>query len=202
MNLCSMLIVVVAGFIAPLVFALLFSGGCFRLCKVLLGLVLFLASLVIAYASLKLLYTAGVSGVAFCCLMGFSVAVSQRVLIALGVNGLDSSEAVWVGFGFGLAETICSLIPNAPIHLIFAGSALTHFYRRLMSSLFQAASAMVLSRTSLYKLAVLSIAQAVGVSIALAGGYGFIHAPAVIQHLIEAGALASPFVMIHSSLHS
>ena len=196
------LAVISAGFIAPLLFSLLFGVGYFGLSKVFLGLLLFLASFILAYLFSRVLAVVGVSGVLFCCIMGLLVAVSQRVLVALGVNGLEASEAVWVGFGFGLAETICSLIPNAPIHLIFAGSALTHFYRRLMSSLFQAASAMVLSRTSLYKLAVLSAAQAIGFSIALAGSYGFIQAPSIIQHIIEAGVLASPLAMMHSSVHS
>ncbi len=180
----------IGGVVAPLLLVLVLSGGKMLLRELLLGCGLCLFTLVL----IKILTNGWIpQGTRECVGLGFLVACIQRLAIGFCAQGKRMDEAAWLGFGFGLIETIYALTPGAPIYMLFAGGALHHAYRRCMNTLFQTASAIMLSRMSLSRLVVLTIAQGAGLTLILLSNAGLLPVSLSVSSVLVGILYSTPF---------
>ncbi len=109
-------------------------------------------------------------------IIGFTIAFFQRILITFTVMGKEYARAAWLGYGFGIIEAIAILIPGLPHYtiIIAGGSTLYHLYRRALNSLFQSASAMILSRATIPKIFGLILIQGFGTGLLIAHNTGLL----------------------------
>jgi len=125
---------------------------------------------------------------------GFSLAIAQRLLITIAVIGRSEDKAAWLGFGFGILESLGIILPIAPMYslVIFKGHTLYQLYRKSLNSLFQSASAMILSKASVLKIAILILVQGIGVSILILDSMGEITFLSKISNFAWLGILSVP----------
>ncbi len=100
---------------------------------------------------------------------GFALALLNRGLVAFSVIGKNVDEAAWVGFGFGLTESLLILYPSGDVlgGFVLHGGFIYRLYRRSLSSLFQSASAVLFSRLTLLRFIGLLLVQGIGLSLSL-----------------------------------
>ncbi len=181
---------IIGGVLAPLFLVLVLSGGKVLLRELVLGCGLCVLTLVL----IKILTNGWIpQGTEECVGLGFLIACIQRLVVGFCSQGKRMDEAAWVGFGFGLTETLYALTPGAPIYMLFAGGALHHAYRRCMNTLFQTASAIMLSRMSVSRLVVLTVVQGAGLTMILLSNAGLLPVPLSISSVLMGMLYSMPF---------
>jgi hypothetical protein len=164
-----MAIVVLGGIVTPLIFVLIISEGRVYKTHFLVGLALSTLSLLVTEKTIGRLGGEGAT-IASVVMTGLIIAFFERGLVTISVYGRGEEEAAWLGFGFGLLQSLIILFPVKtvyPLIISAGGGALYQLYRRALSSLFQSASAMILSRANMGKLVALVFVQAAGISLIL-----------------------------------
>jgi hypothetical protein len=169
-------IVVIGGIITPLIFVLIVSEGRVYKTHFLVGLALSTLSLLVTEKTVGA-FGAEKATMASIVATGLIIAFFERGLVTLSVYGRGEERAAWLGFGFGLLQSLIMLFPVKtvyPLVISAGGGALYQLYRRALSSLFQSASAMILARANMGKLIALVFVQAAGISLILSLHNGFL----------------------------
>ena len=194
-TLTKLLIIIIGGLLTPYIFVMIVSSGKYHLKPFITGCIISFISFIISIRILSVPSNAQ-PALIIIILTGIIIAFMERGMITLTVMGRNIEEAAWLGFGFGLIQSLALLYPgkiNYPIILI-SGGALYHVYREALSSLFQSASAIILTKADPIKLVGLVSIQAAGIILLLAYNYGMLLPYIKEIHLSYGGLFSLPVI--------